>query len=104
MEARLNLAAIELLPAPATVQFHALALDGFHAAQGFNQMALNPGIGFGLIAQLPPNHRGSGNGEGNEERHNRQSPKRELHAIKQHDSDINQGETSIQNHREGSSS
>ena len=99
METCLNLTAIELLPAPATVQFHALALNRFHPSQGFNQMALNPGIGFSLIAKLPPNHRGSGNGEDNKERHNCQGPKCKLHAVEQHHTYINQRETSIQNNR-----
>ena len=103
MEASLNLTAIQLLPAPTAVQFHALTLDGFHTSKGFDQMTLNPGISFSLIAQLPANHRRSSDGEANKEGDYGQSPDCELHAIEKHDSDINQGKTSIQNHRKGCS-
>ena len=51
-EARLDLSAVELLPAPTAMDLHALALDRLHPAEGFHQMALHAGIRFGLLPQL----------------------------------------------------
>ena len=81
------------------MQFHALTLNSFHAAKGFHQMALHPGVGLSLIAQLPTDDWGGNNRETHEERNNSQGPEGELHAIEQHDSDINQREAGIQNDR-----
>ena len=77
------------------MQFHALALHRFHAREGFNQVTLDPGIGFRLVPQLPADHRSSNNREANKEGHHRKGPEGELHRIEQHHSDIDDRKNSI---------
>ena len=99
-EAGLNLAAVELLPAPAAVQLHPLALHRFHAAEGFHQVALYPGIGLGLVAQLGADDRRRGRREPHEKWHHRQAPEGEADAVEQHHGDVDQGKHRVQHHRQ----
>ena len=100
-EAGLDLAAIELLPAPLAGQFHPLALHGLHAGEGFHQMALDPSIGLGLLAQLPANDRCHPHGQGDKEGQNGEGPEGQLHRIEQHHADVDHREDRIQQHRQG---
>ena len=50
------------------MNLHALTLDRFHPTNGFNQVALDTGIGFSLFAKLFTNNgrreKGNGNKQG----------------------------------------